>query len=163
MLSIIVAVAENGVIGDKNTLLWHISEDLKRFKAITSGHPVVMGRKTYDSLGRPLPNRHNVVITRQEGLQIAGCSVVHSLEESLRLLEGEEEIFIIGGAQIYAEALAKAQRGDRLYLTRVHHPYEGDTRFPEWDDSSWRLVQSESLACGANYAHPFTFEHYEKR
>ncbi len=104
MISIIVAVASNGVIGDKNTLLWHIREDLQRFKALTTGHPVVMGRKTYESLGRPLPNRRNIVVSRQE-IAIAGCEVVHSLTEALALFAAEEEVFIIGGAQIYAEAL----------------------------------------------------------
>ncbi len=104
MISIIVAVAENGVIGDKNSLLWHISEDMKHFKAITSGHPVVMGRKTYESLGRPLPGRTNVVVTRQE-IEIEGCRVVHSLEEALAQFPADEEIFIIGGAEIYAQAL----------------------------------------------------------
>uniref|UniRef100_UPI0040576524 dihydrofolate reductase n=1 Tax=Alistipes sp. TaxID=1872444 RepID=UPI0040576524 len=162
-VSIIVAVAENGVIGDKNALLWHISEDLRRFKALTTGHAVVMGRKTYESLGRPLPNRHNVVITRQEGLRIEGCTVVHSLEEAYALLAHEQEIFIIGGAQIYAEAMAKAKAGDRFYLTRVHHPYVGDTSFPEWDAASWRLLESEGRPCGEKYPYPFTFEAYERR
>ena len=159
MLSIIVAVAENGVIGDRNALLWHISEDLKHFKALTSGHPVVMGRKTYESLGRPLPNRTNVVISRQE-LEIPGCRVVHSLDEALALFPGDEEVFIIGGAQIYAEALPRA---DRFYLTRVFHDYEGDTRFPEWDEAQWRLVSSEAFPCGREYPWPFTFECWERR
>ena len=128
MISIIVAVAENGVIGDKNALLWHISEDLKHFKAVTTGHPVVMGRKTFESLGRPLPNRENVVITRQR-IEIPGCTVVHSLEEAVGLFSEDEEVFVIGGAQIYAEALPLARR---FYLTRVFHAYEGDTRFPAW-------------------------------
>ena len=97
MVSIIVAVAENGVIGDKNTLLWHISEDLKHFKAVTTGHPVIMGRKTYESLGRPLPNRTNVVITRQQ-VEIPGCRVVHSLGEAVALFPGDDEVFVIGGA-----------------------------------------------------------------
>ena len=114
MVSIIVAVAENGVIGDKNTLLWHISEDLKHFKAVTTGHPVIMGRKTYESLGRPLPNRTNVVITRQQ-VEIPGCRVVHSLGEAVALFPGDDEVFVIGGAQIYAQALPLA---DRFYLTR---------------------------------------------
>ncbi len=158
MISIIVAVAENGIIGDKNTLLWHISEDLRRFKALTTGHPVVMGRKTFESLGRPLPNRRNVVISRQE-LAIDGCEVVHSLDEALALFPSDEEVFIIGGAQIYAEALPIA---DRFYLTRVGHTYEGDTRFPDWDAADWRLVDSESYPCGAEYPHPFSFETYEQ-
>ena len=109
MVSIIVAVAENGVIGDKNTLLWHISEDLKHFKAVTTGHPVIMGRKTYESLGRPLPNRTNVVITRQQ-VEIPGCRVVHSLGEAVALFPGDDEVFVIGGAQIYAQALPLADR-----------------------------------------------------
>lgn len=145
MISIIVAVAENGIIGDKNTLLWHISEDLRRFKALTTGHPVVMGRKTFESLGRPLPNRRNVVISRQE-LAIDGCEVVHSLDEALALFPSDEEVFIIGGAQIYAEALPIA---DRFYLTRVGHTYEGDTRFPDWATAPYILQ-----TCRLSYASP---------
>ena len=156
MISIIVAVAENGVIGDKNALLWHISEDLKHFKAVTTGHPVIMGRKTYESLGRPLPNRTNVVITRQQA-EIAGCTVAHSLGEALALFPGDD---VIGGAQIYAQALPLA---DRFYLTRVFRAYEGDTHFPEWDEAQWRLLSSESFASGANYPYPFAFETYERR
>ena len=159
MVSIIVAVAENGVIGDKNTLLWHISEDLKHFKAVTTGHPVIMGRKTYESLGRPLPNRTNVVITRQQ-VEIPGCRVVHSLGEAVALFPGDDEVFVIGGAQIYAQALSLA---DRFYLTRVFRAYEGDTHFPEWAEAQWRLLSSESFASGANYPYPFAFETYERR
>ncbi|WP_295938892.1 dihydrofolate reductase [uncultured Alistipes sp.] len=159
MISIIVAVAENGVIGDKNTLLWHISEDLKHFKAVTTGHPVIMGRKTFESLGRPLPNRTNVVVTRQD-TEIPGCTVVHSLEEAVALFPADEEIFIIGGAQIYGQALPLA---DRFYLTRVFHSYEGDTHFPEWDERQWKLIESESFASGSAYPYPFAFEIYERR
>ena len=130
MISLIVAVAENGVIGDRNALLWHISEDLRHFKAVTTGHPVVMGRKTWESLGRPLPNRTNVVITRQN-IEIPGCTVVHSLEEAVALFPADEEVFVIGGAQIYAAALPLARK---FYLTRVFRAYEGDTRFPAWDE-----------------------------
>ena len=159
MISIIAAVAENGVIGGDNRLLWHISEDLKHFKALTSGHPVVMGRITWESLGRPLPNRVNVVVTRRE-LPLDGCRVVHSLDEAFALFEGGEEVFVIGGAEIYAQALPLA---DRLYLTRVHHPYEGDTRFPQWDERQWRLTEREEHRCGADYPHPFTFERYDRK
>ena len=109
MISIIVAVAENGIIGDNNRLLWHISEDLRRFKRITTGHPVVMGRKTWDSLGRPLPGRKNVVVTRRE-LSFDGAQTVHSLDEAYALFPPEEEVFVIGGAQIYAQALPLAAR-----------------------------------------------------
>ena len=159
MISLIVAVAENGVIGDKNALLWHISEDLRHFKAVTTGHPVVMGRKTWESLGRPLPNRTNVVVTRQKAA-IPGCTVVHSLEEAVALFPKDEEVFVIGGAQIYGEALPAA---DRFYLTRVHRAYEGDTLFPEWNADEWQLVESESFPCGERYDYPFTFETYERR
>ncbi len=159
MVSIIVAIAANGVIGDRNALLWHISEDLKHFKALTTGHPVVMGRKTYESLGRPLPNRTNVVITRQE-IAIAGCTVVHSLDEALALFGADEEVFVIGGAQIYAQALPRA---GRFYLTRVRRAYEGDTVFPAWDEREWRLVEAQEFPCGADYPWPFAFETYERR
>lgn len=159
MVSIIVAVAKNGTIGDKNSLLWHISEDLRNFKRITSGHPVIMGRKTFESLGRPLPNRQNVVISRTQ-TEIEGCTVVGSLEQAIALFPPEEEIFIIGGAQIYALALDIA---DRFYLTRVEHEYEGDTSFPEWDATQWELVSRESFACGEKYPYPFSFEEYIKK
>ena len=159
MISVIVAVAENGTIGDNNTLLWHITEDMKRFRQLTTGHPVVMGRKTYDSLGRPLPNRRNVVISRQD-LAIEGCEVVHSLEEALALFQAEEEVFIIGGAQIYAEAMPVA---DRFYLTVVEHPYEGDTLFPAWNPLDWRLVELERFEQGSAYPYPFRFETYERK
>ena len=159
MISIIVAVAANGVIGDNNSLLWHISEDLRNFKRITSGHPVVMGRKTFESLGRPLPNRENVVITRQQ-IAIEGCRVVHSLDEAIAMFPEDEEVFIIGGAQIYAQALDAA---DKLYLTRVEHDYEGDTSFPEWDATRWRLTSREAFPRGEKYPYPFAFEEYERK
>ena len=124
MISIIVAVAENGVIGDNNRLLWHISEDLRRFKRITTGHPVVMGRKTWESLGRPLPGRENVVVTRRE-LSFDGARTVHSLDEAYALFPPEEEVFVIGGAQIYGEALPAA---DRFYApTRAIHAFRSGT------------------------------------
>ncbi len=158
MINIIVAVASNGVIGGGNQLLWHISEDLRHFKAITSGHPVIMGRKTYESLGRPLPNRDNIVITRSD-IEIEGCRVVHSLEEALGLYSSDDEVFIIGGAQIYAEAMPLAQR---FYLTRVEHDYEGDTLYPEWSAEEWALVSSERFERGAKYEYPFVFEEYHR-
>lgn len=158
MISIIVAVARNGVIGDKNALLWHISEDLRNFKRVTTGHPVVMGRNTFLSLGRPLPGRTNVVVSRTVD-QIEGCPVVHSPEEAFAMFPAEEEVFVIGGAQIYARALDVA---DRFYLTRVEHDYEGDTSFPEWDRTQWRLVSSERFERGEKYPYPFVIEVYER-
>ena len=135
MISLIVAVAENGVIGDRNALLWHISEDLRHFKAVTTGHPVVMGRKTWESLGRPLPNRTNVVITRQN-IEIPGCTVAHSLEEAVALFPADEEVFVIGGAQIFAEALPLAARAE---VTEIAQEFKGDTWAPTLG-SEWQLT-----------------------
>ena len=158
MVSLIVAIAENGVIGDNNSLLWNIREDMRRFRTTTSGHPVVMGRKTYDSIGRPLPKRTNVVITRSD-ISIEGCQVVHSLEEAISLFPQDEEIFIIGGAQIYEQALPLA---DRLYLTVVHRAYEGDTSFPSLDMSQWREIAREEFVRGEEFDAPFSFIDYER-
>ncbi len=158
MINVIVAVAQNGIIGGENRLLWHISEDLRHFKAITSGHPVVMGRKTYESLGRPLPNRENVVITRSQ-VEIEGCRVVHSLEEAFELFRPKDQVFVIGGAEIYRASMPLA---DRFYLTRVHHNYEGDTSYPDWSESEWSLVSSEHFERGEKYEYPYTFEEYRR-
>ena len=160
MVSIIVAVASNGVIGDKNSLLWHIREDMVHFRTTTSGHPVIMGRKTYDSIGRPLPKRTNVVITRDANLTIEGCSVVHSLEEAIEMFDSAEEVFVIGGAQIYAQALPLA---DRIYLTVVGKEYEGDTSFPAFDYSQWTELSKEDYARGEEYEYPFSFITLERK
>ena len=160
MVTIIVAIAQNGTIGDKNSLLWHIKEDMRFFRTTTSGHAVVMGRKTFESLGsRPLPKRTNIVITRADRV-FEGALTAHSLEEAIRLAEGDEEIFIIGGAQIYREALRIA---DRMYITRVMHDYEGDTSFPDIDLSEWELVAEEKHDRGEEYEYPFAFLTYERR
>ncbi|MBR1962938.1 MAG: dihydrofolate reductase [Alistipes sp.] len=158
MISIIVAIAENGVIGDKNALLWNIKEDMRRFRTTTTGHPVIMGRKTFESIGRPLPKRTNVVITRGD-TTFEGCEVAHSLEEAIAMFPAEDEIFIIGGAQIYAQALPLA---DRLYLTIVHSDYEGDTSFPEINYSEWREVSRQEFERGEEYDFPFTFIDLER-
>lgn len=142
MISIIVAVAENGVIGCKNRLIWHIGEDLKRFKRITTGHPVVMGRKTFESLGgKPLRNRVNVVVTRNADLCVPqGVIIASSLDEAVAEFPASEEVFVIGGGEIYRQALPVA---DRLYLTRIHALPEGDTSFPDVSPEQWRLVWRE--------------------
>ncbi len=159
MVSIIVAIAQNGTIGDKNSLLWHIKEDMRFFRTTTSGHAVIMGRKTFESLGsKPLPKRTNIVITRSER-EFDGALTAHSLEEAVRLAEGDEEIFIIGGAQIYAEALKCA---NRMYITRVERDYEGDTSFPEIDYSKWTLVAEERHERGEEYESPFSFLTYDR-
>lgn len=153
-LSIIAAVAANGVIGNANALPWHLPEDLKRFRALTLGHPVIMGRKTHESIGRPLPGRRNIVISRDKLFTAAGCEVTVSLEAAIEACQhGSEEIFVIGGAQIYAEALSYAKR---LYLTEINSDFQGDARFPAFDLSHWhetsRLRQCTAEGLGFDFA-----------
>ncbi len=143
-LALIAAIAENGCIGVDNKLPWYLPEDLKYFKAVTSGKPIIMGRTTFDSLGRPLPNRTNIVITRNPDFTAAdGVRVVHSLDEAIAVAEavahinGNDEIVVIGGAQIYGQALPRA---DRLYLTEVKKEVAGDAFFPAWNKAEWQEV-----------------------
>ena len=159
MVSIIVAIAQNGTIGDKNSLLWHIKEDMRFFRTTTSGHPVIMGRKTFESLGsKPLPKRTNIVITRADR-EFEGALTAHSLEEAIRLAGDDEEIFVMGGAQIYREAL---QVVDRMYITVVERDYEGDTSFPDVDYSEWKLVDVVRHERGEEYEYPFEFRTYDR-
>lgn len=139
-ISIIVAIAENNVIGDNNQLIWHIPEDLKRFKALTMGHHIIMGRKTWESIGRALPGRISIVISRNPNYLAPGAIVVTSLEDALAKAQSDNEVFIIGGAQIYEQALPLA---NKLYLTQVHKAFEGDVSFPEIDKNIWKQVSSE--------------------
>lgn len=138
----IVATALNHVIGGGNNMLWHVPEDFKHFKKVTMGRPVVMGRKTHESIGRPLPGRKNVVISRTPGYAPEGVEVVSSLEEAYRLLKDEELVFVIGGGQIYRQALPKATR---IWLTVMGRDFEGDTTFPELDDKEWKRTLIEHL------------------
>lgn len=160
MVSIIVAIAQNGTIGDKNSLLWHIKEDMRFFRTTTSGHPVIMGRKTFESLGsKPLPKRTNIVITRADR-EFEGVLTAHSLEEAIRMAGEDEEIFVMGGAQIYREALSVV---DRMYITVVERDYEGDTSFPEIDFSQWELVNVVRHERGEEYESPFEFRTYDRK
>jgi len=140
IVSAVVAIAENYAIGKNNELLWYLPADLKHFKAVTSGHTVIMGRKTYESIGKPLPNRRNVVVTRKKDLLIPGVEITNGIDEALLLCSNETEVFIIGGAEIYKSAL---ERTDRIYLTTVHHSYEADAYFPEIDRDQWRETEIE--------------------
>lgn len=162
MVSIIVAIAQNGTIGDKNSLLWHIKEDMRFFRTTTSGHPVIMGRKTFESLGsKPLPKRTNIVITRADRT-FEGALTAHSLEEAIAMAKeacGDDEIFVMGGAQIYAEALSVV---DRLYITRVERDYDGDTSFPKIDYSQWWLVSEQRYERGEEFDAPFAFLCYDR-
>ena len=136
-VAFVVALSDNGVIGKNGDLPWHIPEDLKHFKAVTMGKPIIMGRKTYLSIGKPLPGRTNIVLTRQEDFKADGVQVVHSFDDALSAARAEnpEEIMVIGGAQVYEEALSRA---DRLYLTYVHKEVEGDTYFPSFNEDEWQ-------------------------
>ena len=139
-LALIAAIAANGVIGSDNALPWRLPEDLKRFKALTLGHPVIMGRKTYESIGRPLPGRRNIVVTRNADWRTEGCETAASLEAALAACGGAEEVFVIGGAQLYAAALPLARR---LYLTEIRADFPGDARFPAFDRDAWRETSRE--------------------
>ena len=158
MISLIVAASENGVIGRDGDLPWRQSDDLRRFKAVTMGKPIVMGRKTWESIGRPLPGRQNIVVSRQPGLEIEGVDVVASPAGAIDVAAGASEIMIIGGSEIYTLFLPLA---DRVYLTRVHADVEGDARFPELDDD-WQLVSVERHAADDNNDHDMSFRVYER-
>ncbi len=156
-LALIAAVARNGTIGRDNALPWRLRDDLKRFKSLTLGHPIVMGRKTWESLGRPLPGRRNIVVTRQRDLQLEGAEVVHSLDEALALCGAVERAFVIGGAQLYAEALPRA---DELWLTEVQAEVDGDAHFPAWRDAGFTVVRREGHPADEAHDHPFEFVDY---
>ena len=163
-ISLIVAVAENGVIGRAGGLPWRLSADLQRFKRLTVGHPIVMGRKTWDSLGRALPGRTSIVVTRNPEYRpaVSGVLVACGLAPALELAAaapGGEECFVIGGAELYRAALPHAHR---LHLTRVHATVDGDTHFPEIDPRAWRLAASERHEADDRNEHPCSFELYER-
>ncbi|QOY38014.1 type 3 dihydrofolate reductase [Anaerobacillus isosaccharinicus] len=157
MISLIVATGENRVIGLNNKMPWHLPADLAYFKNTTSGHAVVMGRKTFESIGRPLPNRTNIILTRDENFQAEGCQVIHSVEEALQLGK-VQDLFIIGGAEIYHQFLAQA---DRVYLTYIEENFEGDTFFPELTDE-WKLVSTEKHLPDEKNQYNYEFRVYEK-
>jgi len=158
-LSLLVAVAENGVIGRDNALPWRLPDDLKRFKALTMGKPILMGRSTFESIGRALPGRTSLVLTRSPAWSAAGVTVVHSLEEAIARAAGAEELLVIGGAQVYALALPRAAR---IYLTRVHASVSGDTRLPELGRAAWREVSRAEHPPDALHAHAMTFSVLER-
>lgn len=152
MLSLIVAMAENHVIGRDNALPWRLPADLRHFRHITMGHPIIMGRKNFESIGRPLPGRTNIVVTRAKDFNAPGCLVVHSVDEALAAANTDPEPFIIGGAELYAQTLEQVQK---IYLTLVHAAIPGDVRFPalQWD--AWREKSRERHASDAE--HPFAY------
>ena len=140
-LSIIVAMSSNRAIGINNTLPWHLSEDLKHFKSLTTGHTIIMGRKTYESIGKPLPNRRNIVVTRNLNTFYDGVEIVHSLEDAFSISSNDEEVFIIGGSNIYEQSLNLVKH---LYITEITKAFEGDAFFPEIDKSLWTESSRET-------------------
>jgi len=159
-VSLIVAMAQNGVIGRDNALPWRLPEDLRRFKTSTLGKPILMGRKTFESIGRALPGRSNFVLTRDRGWSAPGVAVVHSVEEALAQAAGAAELVAIGGAEIYRLVLPFARR---IYLTHVHADVPGDTYFPEFDATQWADVECSMQPADERHAYPVTFVTLERR
>lgn len=167
IVSLIVAVSENNVIGKDNDLVWHLPKDLQFFKTTTKGHFVIMGRRNFDSIPekyRPLPNRTNVIVTRQKDYTTDGCLITHSIEQAIELAKsaGDKEPFIIGGGQIYKQALEN-NLIDRIYLTRVHNEFEGDTFFPKLSSEKWKEVKKENHTADERHSSSFSFITLEKR
>lgn len=160
-VALIAALTENGCIGRDGGMPWHLPDDLRHFKALTLGHPVIMGRRTFDEVGRPLPGRRNVVVTRQPDWAADGVETADSLEAAVNLVAGVDELWIIGGAQIYALAL-EAGIVDRLELTRIHAEIDGDTFFPPYDPAAWECTAVERREADDAHAHAFSFETYRR-
>lgn len=159
IVSLIAAMAENRVIGKDGRVPWRLPADMKHFKTLTTGHTVVMGRKTFETLDRPLVNRRNVVVTHNPDYHAAGAEVVHSLAAALDLAAGDDEVFVAGGEEIYRLALPRA---DRIYLTVVHATVDGDAHFPDFDLAEWRLVGEERYESDERHAFAFTFRRHDR-
>lgn len=159
IVSMIVAVAKERVIGLNGSMPWHLPADLAHFKRSTMGCPVIMGRKTYDSIGRPLPGRENIILSRSEGLVLEGCTTVGTLEAALLLVNQEAEVFIIGGQQLYQQALPFA---DRLYLTHIDAEFDGDTFFPDYSIANWNQLSLEKHLADDTNAWSYSFEVLER-
>lgn len=158
-LSLIVAMAMNRTIGLNNQMPWHLSADLKKFKQITMGHPIIMGRKTFESIGRPLPGRKNIIISRNSRYQQQGCLVFNSIESALQDCVANDEVFVIGGATLYKATLAQA---DRLYITEIQQIFEGDTWFPEIKQEQWKEVAREDIDNDNSVDFNYSFIVYER-
>ncbi|HEY6241755.1 MAG TPA: dihydrofolate reductase [Burkholderiales bacterium] len=158
-IALIAAVARNGVIGSGNRMPWHLPEDLKRFRRLTLGHAVIMGRRTFESIGKPLAGRSNIVVTRSPDWTRVGCHTAHSLESALAAVHEPQDAFVIGGAEIYALAFPLA---DRLHVTEIERDFEGDVFFPQLDRSCWREVSRERHASGGAEGFAYAFVEYER-
>ncbi len=159
-MNIIVAIAQNNVIGKDNQLIWHLPNDLKHFRKLTTGNVVIMGRKTYQSIGKPLPNRTNIIISRNQDFVAEGCMVVNSLTKAIEICPmPTENCFIIGGAEIYKQAMELATK---IHLTEVHATFDGDTFFPEIDRSIWKLVSKQDFSPDEKNKFAYSFCEYER-
>ncbi len=158
-LTLIAALARNGVIGRDNQLPWHLPADLRFFKQTTMGKPLLMGRRTWEAIGRPLPGRRMIVLSRDPGCHAPGCVVAHSLEEALAIAGAVPEIMVIGGAMLYRQTLPLA---GRLYLTRVDADAPGDAWFPDWNERDWRLIWEEAHPADGDHAWPYRFQRWER-
>lgn len=159
-IAIVVAMAENRVIGRDNRLPWHLPADLRHFRQLTLGKPVLMGRRTHESIGRPLPERINIVVTRDRDYEATGCIVAHSLESALEAAAGYAEVMVIGGTELYRQLLPRA---DRIYLTLVHAGFEGDAWFPELEAGEWREVERMDYPADEKNCCPYSFVRLERR
>lgn len=160
MIILIAAIAENNALGKNNDLLWHLPKDFKRFKEITSGHHIIMGRKTFESFPKPLPNRTHVIITRQKDYACEGCIVVQDLEKALDVCPKNEDIFVIGGGEIYSQSIHLA---DQLDITRVHHSFEADVFFPEIDPEIWELTTEEVHLKDEKHPYDYSFQTFVRK
>lgn len=160
MIILIAAVAENNALGKNNDLLWHLPKDFKRFKEITSGHHIIMGRKTFESFPKPLPNRTHVIITRQKDFVYEGCIVVQDLETAISVCPKNDTLFIIGGGEIYSQSIHLA---DQLDITRVHHSFEADVYFPEIDPEIWELTSEEFNPKDEKHLYDYTFQTFVRK
>ncbi len=160
LVTLIVAVADHGVIGRANSLPWHLPEDLKRFKRLTMGKPMIMGRKTFESIGKPLPGRRNIVVTRDTNYRREGVEVVNSVDQALELAADAPEVMIIGGAELFRVFVPRA---GRIHLTRVHGTIDGDVMWPALDIRQWEVIESERHEADERHAYAMTFEVWEKR
>ncbi|GLB51074.1 dihydrofolate reductase [Neptunitalea chrysea] len=160
MITIIAAAAENNALGKDNDLVWHLPDDFKRFKELTTGHHIIMGRKTFESFPKPLPNRTHIVITRKTDYKPEGCIVVHSLEEAIATVTNDDTPYIIGGGEIYKMAIEVA---DCIELTRVHGEFEADTFFPEISSKNWKIVDSVFHDKDVKHAYSFTYQTYKRK
>ncbi len=161
-ISLIAAIANNNVIGNNNQLIWHMPSDLKHFKALTMGHTLIMGRKTFESLGSPLKGRKTIVLSRQKNYDAQGCQVAGNLTDALKLVQKEKEVFIAGGAQIYSQSINLAQTR-RIYLTRIFASFEGDAFFPDIDAIQWELIERTDNQPDEKNPYAYSFQTYKRR